>query len=169
MAVLHFLDPAEIEEVLGDRGPERASDVRATLGPIEAESAKVAAGPTPRGKRDPELVKKTGARDRDCRGFVAEHNISAGNQRIGEMNAEAARKVIVADSGSTDRACLTGYRREPWPLLKSDGDDPFDHLRHFRRGKPEIPMSPIAVQQKQARHCQLREMCAGGLGSDSRC
>jgi hypothetical protein len=46
------LDPAEIEEVLGDRGPERASDVRATLGPIEAESAKVAAGRTPRGKRD---------------------------------------------------------------------------------------------------------------------
>jgi hypothetical protein len=41
VAAFHFLDPAEIEEVLGDRGPERTGDVRAALGPIEAESAKV--------------------------------------------------------------------------------------------------------------------------------
>ena len=108
VAVFHFLDPAEIEEVLGDCGPERTGDVRAALGPIEAESAKVTAGGMSRGKRDPELAKKTGARDRDYGGIVAEHNIFAGNQRIGEINAEATRKVIVADSGRTDCACLTG-------------------------------------------------------------
>jgi hypothetical protein len=107
VAAFHFLDPAEIEEALRDRGPERTGDVRAALCPIEAESAKAPAGGTLHRKRDSELVKKTGARGRNCGGFVAEHDIFAGNQSIGEINAEAARKVIVADSGRTDHACLT--------------------------------------------------------------
>jgi hypothetical protein len=103
-----ILHPAEIEVALGDRGPYRASHVWASLGPIETESAEVAAGRTPGGKLDPELGEKAGAGCRDFSGFVVEHNVFAGGESIGEINAEAAGQVVVANSGRTERACLTG-------------------------------------------------------------
>jgi len=77
-----------------------------SLGPIEAEPAEVAAGRTQVGKLDPELGEKTGACCRDFSGFVVEHDVFAGDERIGEINAEAARKVVIANSGRTKRACL---------------------------------------------------------------
>ena len=60
------------------------------------------------GKRDPELGEKTGACGSDFGGLVVEHDVFADDKRIGEINAEAARKVVVANSGRTNGACLTG-------------------------------------------------------------
>src|SRR6266404_7902917 len=108
VAALHPFHPAEIEVALGDRGPYCSRDVWASLGPIEAESAKVAAGRTQLGKLDPELGEKTDACSRDFSGFDVEHDVFAGDERIGEINAEAAGKVVVANSGRTERACLRG-------------------------------------------------------------
>src|SRR5262249_31967614 len=68
MAAPHPLDPAEIEEALGNRGPERTRDMWAALGPIKTEPA----SGTPLRKRDPEFVKKTGARGRNCGGSVVD-------------------------------------------------------------------------------------------------
>ncbi len=124
VAALHPLHPAEIEVALGDRGPYRTRDVWASLGPIEAQSAKVAVGRTQCGKLDPELGEKPGACCRDLSGFVVDHDVFAGDERIGEINAEAARKVVVANSGRTKRACFTGERAVSRSLLESDGDDP---------------------------------------------
>jgi hypothetical protein len=84
-----------------------------------------------------------------ARAFSVNDDEFAGDQSIGEIDAEAAGKVVVTDSGRIDRACLGGYRTEPWPILKGDGDDPFDHLCHLWRGEPEIPMPPLAVHRKQ--------------------
>src|SRR2546427_6881302 len=159
---------AEIEVALGHRGAYRTRDVWASLGPIEAESAKVAAGRTQCGKLDPELGDKTGACCRDLSGCVVEHDVFAGDERIGELNAEAARKVVVANSGRTKRACFTGERAVSRSLLERDGDDPVDHVCHRGRGKPEIAMPPITDHRQQARLCQLPEMGAGGLRRDSR-
>lgn len=61
-AVLHSLRPAQIEAALRERGSDRARNVWASFGPIEAESAKLAAARAQRGKVDPELGEKTGAR-----------------------------------------------------------------------------------------------------------
>src|SRR5438477_10282715 len=108
VAPLHPFHPAEIEVALGDRGPDRTRDVWASLGPIEAESAQVAEGRTPGGKLDPELGEKTGAGCRDFGGGVVEHDVFAGDEGIGQINAEAARQVVVANSGRTQRACFTG-------------------------------------------------------------
>ena len=80
----------------------------ASLGPIEAESADVAAGRMPGRKLDPELGEKAGAGCRDFSGFVVEHDVFAGDERIGEIDAEAARQVVVAHSGRTERPRLTG-------------------------------------------------------------
>src|SRR2546423_4351814 len=55
VAALHPFHPAAIEVALGDRGPHRTRDVWASLGPIEAESAKVAAGRTQPGGAGPRL------------------------------------------------------------------------------------------------------------------
>ena len=97
VAALHPLHPAEIEVALGDRGPYRTRDVWASLGPIEAESAKAAVGRTQCGKLDPELGEKTGACCRDLSGFVVEHDVFAGDESIGEIHAEAAGEVVVRD------------------------------------------------------------------------
>src|SRR5262249_59955475 len=64
LAVLHPFHPAQIEVPSRDRGPDRTRDVWASLGPIEAESAKVAAGRTQPGKLNPEFGENTGARGR---------------------------------------------------------------------------------------------------------
>jgi len=111
VAALHPLHPAEIEVALGDRGPYGTRDVWASLGPIEAESAKVSAGRTQCGKLDPELGEKTGACCRDLSGFVVERDVFAGDESIGEINAEAAGEVVVANSGRTKRTCLTDSGR----------------------------------------------------------
>jgi hypothetical protein len=108
VATLHPFHPAEIEVALGHRGPYRTRDVWASLGPIEAESAKAAAGRTPCGKLDPELSENPHTCLRDFSGFVVvEHDIFSGDERIGEINAQAAREVVVANSGRTERTCLT--------------------------------------------------------------
>jgi hypothetical protein len=105
VAALHPFHPAEIEVPLGDRGPDRTRDVWASLGPIEAESAEVAAGRMR--KRDPEFGEEPGAGRRDFSGFVFEHDVFAGDKGIGEIDAEAAGKVVVANAGRTERACVT--------------------------------------------------------------
>src|SRR5207247_8472160 len=134
VAAAHPFQPAEIEEALGDRGPDRTRDVWTSLGPIETQSAIVAAGRTRRGKLDPELGEKTGACSRDLGDFVVEHDVVAGGENIGEINAEAARKVVVAHSGRIQCACLTRERTVSGSLLESDGDDSVDHVGHTRRG-----------------------------------
>src|SRR2546427_2315517 len=99
---------AEIEVALGHRGAYRTRDVWASLGPIEAESAKVAVGRTQCGKLGPELSENPDTCRRDFSGFVVvEHDVFSGDERIGEINAQAAREVVVANSGRTKRACLT--------------------------------------------------------------
>src|SRR5256885_5787781 len=82
VAALHPFHPAEIEVALGDRGPDRTRDVWASLGPIEAESAEVAAGRMR--KRDPEFGEEPGAGRRDFSGLVFEHEVFAGDKGIDE-------------------------------------------------------------------------------------
>src|SRR5215813_7342015 len=108
LALLHPLNPAEIEVAPGHHGPDRTCDMRASLGPIEAESTNVAAGRTQPGWLDPEFGENTGAGWRDFGRFLVEHDVVAGNESIGEIDAEAAGEVIVANSGRTERACFTG-------------------------------------------------------------
>src|SRR5260370_389103 len=59
--MLHPLRPAEIKAAFHERGSDRASDVRASFGPIEAQPAECGAARTRRGKFYSELRKKTGA------------------------------------------------------------------------------------------------------------
>ena len=90
------------------RGPERTREVWASLGPVEAESAHVTAGRPQSGELDPELGEETGALRRDLGGFVFEHDVFAGDEDIGEIDAETARQVVVADAGRIQRAGLIG-------------------------------------------------------------
>jgi len=60
-AILHSLDPAEIEVAVREGRPYRTRDVWASFGPIDADFAEPAAGRTQRGKVDPELGEKTRA------------------------------------------------------------------------------------------------------------
>jgi hypothetical protein len=97
---------------------------------------------------------------RDFGDLIIEHDVFLDDKRIGEINAEAARKVVIANSACTNATCLTGWRAEFWFILKSDSDD----LCDFRRSKPEIAMTPISLHQEQARLRQLPEMVLAVCG-----
>src|SRR5262249_10212045 len=156
VALLHPFHPTEVEAALGDRGPERACDVWASLGPIEAEPAKAAAARTSGGEIDPEPGEEVGAGRRDLGGRVAGYDVFAGGEGVGEVDAEAAREVVVADSRRVERPGLTGERTVSRSLHESDGHDPVDHVDHFRRGKPEMAMPSVTEHREQARLGQLR-------------
>ena len=169
VAPRHPFHPAEIEVARRHRRPDRPRDVWASLGPIEAEPARVTAGRARCGKLDPELPEEPEACRGDVSSFVVvDHDVFSGDERIGEIDAETAREVVVADPGRAQRACLPRERTVARSLLKSDGDDPVDHVGHGRRGKAEIAMPASADHREQARLCQLREMRAGGLRRDAR-
>src|SRR5215470_448576 len=167
VAALYPFHPTEIEVALRDRGPHRPRDVRASFGPIEAESAQ-AAGRTPRGQLDPEPGEEPGSRPRDLCDSVVKHEVFAGDERVGEIDAEAARKVVVANSGRAERVRLTRERAISRSLLEGDRHDPLDHAGDRRRGEPEMAMPPGTDHREQAGPGQLREMGAGGLGRDAR-
>src|SRR4029453_5624664 len=152
----------------GHRRPDRPRDVWASLGPIEAWPAQLAAPRPQGGKLDPELDEETGPGCRDFSGVIVEHDVLAGDEGIGQINAEAARQVVIADSRRTQRAGLTGQRAISRSLPERDGDYSPDHLDHGRRGKPEMAMPPIADYREQACLGQLREMGARGLRRDAR-
>src|SRR5215472_15394965 len=65
LATRHPFHPAEIEVAPGERGPDRARDVWASLGPVEAEPARAAASRTKCGKLEPESGEKAVACRRD--------------------------------------------------------------------------------------------------------
>jgi hypothetical protein len=68
----------------------------------------VAADRTQCGKLDSELGENPDTCLRDFRGLVVVgHDVFSGDERIGEVNAQAAREVVVADPGRTERACVT--------------------------------------------------------------
>src|SRR6185436_11122575 len=168
MAAAHPIQPAEIEAASGDRGPDLTRDVWTSLGPIQAESAVVAAGRTPGGKLDPELAEKTGTGRRNLGDVVVRHDVLAGGERIGEIDAETARQVVVADPGRAERTGLAGERAVLRSLLERDGDDRIDHVGHGRRGQTEVAIPPTPGHRQHPGLPQLREMRAGGLGRDSR-
>jgi len=57
------------------------------------------------GSAIPNSVKKRVLRSWISAALSSRHDAFAGDQRIGEINAEAARKVVVANSGHTNRVC----------------------------------------------------------------
>ena len=96
-AVLHPFGPAKIEVALGERGPNSARDVGPSFGPIEAEPAEMAAGRTQRRKVESEVAKEASSCRRDFSSFVAEHDVLMRSEKIGEVDAEATSKMVVAN------------------------------------------------------------------------
>jgi hypothetical protein len=65
--------------------------VWASLGPIEAQSAILAARRTQRGRRDPELGEKTGACSRDLSDVLVEDDVVAGDESVRSTLRRPAR------------------------------------------------------------------------------
>lgn len=84
------------------------------------------------GSAIPNSVRKLMLASRNFGVFFVEHDVSAGDQWVGEINTQATRNVVVANSGRADCFRLRGQRTDPWRRLKSDGDDSLNHLRHLR-------------------------------------
>src|SRR2546422_3367596 len=149
------LGPAEIKAAFRERGPHCARYVWPSFGPIEAESAEVAAGRTQRGKVDPELGEKTGACCGDFSGFVAEHDIFVGNEEMSEVHAETTGKVVVADSGRTtvssrawrDRGQYRGLCASATATIPSSISTTFaDASRQYRCRPSRVPESkPVSI------------------------
>src|SRR5512143_3179634 len=162
-AVLRPLRPPEIEAPLRERGPDRARDVWPSLGPVDTESAKGTALRAQRRQVEAELREKSGPRRRDLGGLVAHHDVLVRDQRIGEINAETAGEVVIADSSRAELACSTGEGAVARPVFERDGHDPVEHLGDPRRREPEIAVPTVPGRRDQPRLGELRQMRAGGL------
>ena len=108
VAALHPFNPAQIEAALRDRDRHHARDVWAPLGPVEAESAEAAAGQRTVGSLIPNSVSPRVPAVVISAISSSSTIYSMSDERIGEIDAEAARKVVVAHPGRTERACLKG-------------------------------------------------------------
>src|ERR1700737_2105233 len=110
-AVLHPLGPTEVEEPVSERRPDSAPGVWPAFRPVEAGAVEAAA-PRSRSKEvDPELREKPGAICRDFSGFVAEHDVFARRERVGQIDTEPTGKVVIANPDQLNSFC---WPRRGW-------------------------------------------------------
>lgn len=92
------LEPAELEEAVGEGDAEAAGEVGASLGPVVAGFAGA------RRVRDPEVLKPGGARVGEEEDLALSVDQGTREHRVGDPDPEAAGEVAVASAGGAESA-----------------------------------------------------------------
>ena len=100
--------------------------------------------------------------------LVFEHDVAAPGHRVGDGDAEAAGEMVVAHPRVAQRRRLARQRPKARAVVDCHRDDAFEHLRHRRRGQPEIAVPPRRRRGDQAGLGQLGEVGAGRLRRHAR-
>ena len=147
----------------GERRADRAADVIAALGPVEAWAAEGAAARLR--DRDAEL----GEEGKTVRGELArllvELKGAALDERVGDVHREAAGEMVVAHACGGKRRRLRGDRPPARRRLHGgDGRDRLEHARDQRRGETEIAVAALAQRRQKVRLGQPAQMQARSCG-----
>src|SRR5262245_64383825 len=99
---------------------------------------------------------------------LGEDDVSIGNERIGDGDADLAGQMIVAGAREaerviTNRARLIARRH----LDRGDGDDAFEHPRDQGRRNAIVAIAPLLGDGEEPRLDELEEVLAGGRTRDS--
>jgi hypothetical protein len=80
---------------------------------------------------------------RDLGGFIVEYDVFVFSEKVGEIDAETARQMIVANAYVAQFSGLPRQRSVARSIFERDGHDTVKHLCHLRGCELEIPMSPV--------------------------
>src|SRR5215469_124919 len=106
-AILYPLCPAESEAAIGERRSNRPADVRPAFCPVETGATEVAAPGAGSNDIDPKFREDPAAfLGYLCR-LVAKHEVFARNEKIGQVDAETSRQMVVANPGRLKLSCLS--------------------------------------------------------------
>jgi len=167
-AVPHPFDPTEVEAAIGERCANCTSDVQPAFRPVEAGPTKVAALCAGSKKVDPEFREEPRAFVGDFTALVAEHDVFPRTEEIGEINAEATRKVVVAHPGRAKLLCLARQGAVSRSVFERYGHDPVEHLDNLRCSEAKVSVAPVLNRSEQSRIAEFCEMSTRRLRCDSR-
>src|SRR5262249_26426339 len=97
------LDPAEVEAATGERGADRAGEMRAPFGPVDAVTAEHAAACARPRKVDPEPGQKCGTIAGDLAALGGDDEMPARAGRCGQAEGELPGEMVVAEAGAPQR------------------------------------------------------------------
>jgi hypothetical protein len=105
-AVLHSLSSTEVEAAVGERRSNRPADMWPAFAPIEARSTEKTLSYPGSKKVNPEPGEKPDAILYDLRSVVAEPNVSARCEEVGEIHAKLTGEMVVANPRRSELPAL---------------------------------------------------------------
>jgi hypothetical protein len=124
--------PTKREASVGELCSDRTPDVWSPFGPVEAGPAEVAPLRRRSKKVDPELSKEPSAILCYLRTLIAEHDVLARDEEVGEIHTEPSRQVVVANPFRAELLCLTRKRSVSRFVIDSNRHNAVEHVGHLR-------------------------------------
>lgn len=150
------LQPAELEEAIGDRRSERTRDVAATFAPVEARPDERTTTPRQRLEIDAELREPPRAAELERLAVVHEDAVPL--ERGGQLDTEPSREMVVAGARVPDRLAHGCLPQRPHGPCRSDRRQRLDRRRNRRVGQPEVAVAPGSLAGDEAAVDEPRQM-----------
>src|SRR5499433_4122278 len=159
-------EPTQVQIAMPDLRAHQTGDMISALAPVETGSTEDALAAQTQIRT--ERGQKARAGIRHLAAVLGEDDVSIGDERIGDGDADLAGQMIVAGAREAkhvvpNRAWLIARR----DLDRSDGDDAFEHPRHQRGRDAVIAIAPLLGDRDEARLDELEEVLAGGRTRDA--
>src|SRR5262245_42548203 len=136
------------------------------LAPVETGAAEDAFAA--RAQVGAESVLKASAGTRHLAPVFGEDDVSIGDERIGDGDADLAGQMIVAGAREAERVITNRTRLIARRHLdRGDGDDAFEHPRDQGRRNAIVAIATLLGDGKEPRLDELEEVLAGGRTRDS--
>src|SRR5262249_17648819 len=159
-------EPTQTQAAPPDLRAHKTRDMKSALAPVETGPAEDAFAACAQVRT--EFGQKARARIRHLAPVLGEDDVSVGDERIGDGDADLAGQVIVAGAREAklvipNRTRLIARRH----LDRRDGDDAFEHPRDQRRSDAIVAIAPLLGDGDEARLDELEEVLAGGRTRDA--
>src|SRR5262249_51684974 len=141
-------------------------DMISALAPVETGAAEDAFAA--RTQVGAEFGQKASACIRHLPPVFGEDDVSIGDERIGDGDADLAGQMIVAGAREAERVITNRARRiARWALDRGDGDDAFEHPYAQWPRDAIVARAPLLGDGDEPRLDELEEVLAGGRTRDS--
>src|SRR5262249_48103993 len=159
-------EPTQVQTATPDLRADQTGDMISALAPVETGSTEDTFAA--RAQIRAERAQKARAGIRHLTAVLGEDDVSIGDERIGDGEADLAGEMIVAGAREAkhvvpNRAWLIARR----DLDRSDGDDAFEHPRHQRGRDAVIAIATLLGDGDEPRLDELEEMLARGRTRDA--
>src|SRR5262249_8740873 len=135
-------EPTQVQTATPDLLADQTGDMISALAPVETGSTEDAFAA--RAQIRTERAQKARAGIRHLAAVLGEDDVSIGDERIGDGDADPAGQMIVAGACEAQRVVANRARLiARWHLDRGDGDDAFEHPRDQGRRDAVIAIAPL--------------------------